>query len=818
MAKSLIIVESPTKTKTLKSFLGTGYQIEASMGHVRDLPERIMGVDVEHDFAPTYVPIATRRDVLRKLTAAVKSADQVYLASDPDREGEAIAWHLAEALNLKNAKRIEYNEITRQAVETALRNPRSINQERVEAQEARRILDRLVGYKLSPLLWKKVRKNLSAGRVQSVVLRLIVDREREVLAFIPVEYWSITATLTPQLPVKRFPFDAKLVLRGREKVQPANEEEANAILRELDGARYVVDSIKKREQKRNPAAPFITSTLQQEASRKLGFGNRRTMTVAQQLYEGIDLGNAGSTGLITYMRTDSVRIASEAQQEARKYIGEQFGADYLPAAPKQYATKNSIQDAHEAIRPTSVYRSPDSISQHLTAEQLKLYRLIWNRFVASQMQPAVFDVTTADILAGGYTFRATGSVKKFDGFTRVYTEGKDTEEKDDEEREPLPALAKGQPLDLISLLPKQHFTEPPPRYTEATLVKAMSETGIGRPSTYASFIATIQDREYVILDEKKFKPTDLGFTVSDLLVKHFPEIMDIGFTSAMETKLDEVEEGQVDKVGLLREFYGPFDRSVTVAHETMERIKPQQVETEFICPKCGKPMMLRESKFGKFLGCSGYPKCKTVLNEDGSPREERQGQSEHKCPKCGNPMVQRQSTRGEFLGCSGYPKCKTVLNVDGTAREETAKTENLTDQKCPNCGKPLAERQGRFGTFLGCSGYPKCKTIVRVKGEQSKASTNGAAPPEPIGIECPKDGGEIVAKKTRYGSIYVCANEPECDFKTWNRPIGRPCPECGYPLGEASYKGRPTGEIKCSNPDCGHTERAGSTRVTADIA
>ncbi len=814
MAKSLIIVESPTKTKTLKNILGDGFLVEASMGHVRDLPAHEMGVDVDDDFAPKYVPIPSRKDVLKKLGEAAKKADKVYLASDPDREGEAIAWHLAQALNLKNASRIQYNELTRSAVEAAMRNPGVIDERRVGAQEARRILDRLVGYRLSPLLWKKVKKNLSAGRVQSVAVRLVCDREREILAFVPVEYWSLTATVTPQPPQTRFPFEAKFVGRGKERLEIHNQEEADAVLSDLAGARYIVQGIKQREQKRNPAAPFITSTLQQEASRKLGFASKRTMSVAQQLYEGVELGGHGSVGLITYMRTDSVRVASEAQGEARKFIQETYGVSYVPSTARQYKTAGAAQDAHEAIRPTSVYRTPDSIAKDLSPEQLKLYRLIWQRFVASQMEPAVFDVTTVEIGANGYLFRATGSVVKFDGFMAVYTEGKDTADLDDEERAPLPQLSIDQPLDLISLDPKQHFTEPPPRYNEATLVKAFVETGIGRPSTYSSIISTIQDRGYVVLEEKRFKPTDLGFTVNDLLVKHFPDIMDVGFTADMETRLDKIEEGDGDRVKLLREFYGPFDKSIAVAHETMERVKPQAIETEHICPTCGKPMMLRQSERGPFLGCSGYPKCKTVLNvdENGNPVEKEQPpDTGHACPNCGKPMILRQSKRGPFLGCSGYPKCKTIVNIDASGNPVPAEEQSqpvVSDQPCPKCGKPLIERMGRMGKFLGCSAYPKCKTIVKIPGAETERPKA-----EPIGIQCPKDGGDIISKPTRFGNVYTCSNEPGCDFKTWSRPLDRPCPECGWPLGEASFKGRPTGTIKCTNPDCGHSEKAGRREV-----
>jgi DNA topoisomerase-1 len=759
MAKSLIIVESPAKTKTLKNFLGSGYRIEASMGHVRDLPERQLGVDIEDDFKPKYVSIPDRRAVLKRLKEAAKQAEFVYLASDPDREGEAIAWHLAQALKLTNARRIEFNEITKQAVENAIKRPRAIDERRVSAQEARRILDRLVGYRLSPLLWKKVRKNLSAGRVQSVAVRLICEREREILAFVPEEYWSLTATLTPQSPQKRFPFEAKLVGRGKEKIALKNESETQEVVRALDGARYVVQTVRSQERRRNPSPPFITSTLQQEASRKLGFGSRKTMMVAQQLYEGVELGSQGAVGLITYMRTDSTRIAAEAQEEARRFIEERFGTNYLPDRPPQYRTKGSAQDAHEAIRPTSIYRTPESVAEFMTNDQLRLYRLIWMRMVASQMAPAVFLVTTADIEANAYIFRATGSVVVFDGFMAVYMEGRDTDEKTDEERDPLPPLTKGQNLDLLNLVPKQHFTEPPPRYTEATLVRALEEKGIGRPSTYASIISTIVEREYVALEEKRFRPTELGMTVNDLLVKHFPQILDIGFTSDMETKLDSIEEGEQDRSKLLRDFYEPFEKSITNAHETMERVKPQAVETEYPCPNCGKPMMLRQSARGPFLGCSGYPECKTIQNLDEN----------------------------------GHP----------VALEERAQPV-VTDQKCPKCGKPLVERQGPRGKFLGCSGFPKCKTVVKLPGE---AGGVGGNEPQTTGILCPKDGAQVVAKRTRYGTLYLCANDPNCDFKTWLRLLGRACPQCNYPLGEAVFRGRPSGKIKCSNPDCDYQEK-----------
>ncbi len=690
MAKALIIVESPAKTKTLKNFLGENYQIEASMGHVRDLPEKRLGVDIEHDFAPTYEALKDRGDVLKRLTAAAKGVDIVYLASDPDREGEAISWHLAEALKLKNPQRIQFNEITRNAVQQALANPRTINEPLVDSQQARRILDRLVGYKLSPVLWKKIQKGLSAGRVQSVAVRLICEREREILAFVPEEYWSLTANVTPQPPEKRFPFAARLTGRGGQKLEPKSQADIDSILSAINGANYRVAEVKKREQKRNPSPPFITSTLQQEASRKLGFGNRRTMSVAQALYEGVELGTQGSVGLITYMRTDSVRVSTEAQGEARTYISQRYGEQYVPVTPRVYQTKSAAQDAHEAIRPTSAMREPEIVAPFLNQDQLRLYRLIWQRFVASQMMHALMDVTSVDIDAHSsngapYNFRATGSVIKFDGFMRVYTEGKDTEEVTDDERPPLPAVVAGQNLDLINLDPKQHFTEPPPRFTEATFVKCLEELSLGRPSTYASIIQVIREREYVELKDKRFYPTELGFTVTDQLVKHFPSIMDVKFTAEMETKLDEVESGHVNWVSLLNDFYSPFSDQLKKANEEMEDLRPKAVETEICCPNTGKPMLLRKGRFGPFLGCSGFPECRKILNlnPDGTPVE------------------------GLDFKCGLLPQ---------EAKEPTdpSSLPNATEHVCPDGKGVMLVRQGRFGPFLGCSNYPKCRTTLKI--------------------------------------------------------------------------------------------------------
>ena len=702
MAKSLIIVESPAKTRTLRNFLGSGYDIEASMGHVRDLPKSKLGVDVENSFEPQYIPIPERREVIKKLKAAAKKADTVYLASDPDREGEAIAWHLKETLGLDNAKRIRFNEITASAVKEALEDANEINNGLVNAQQARRVLDRLVGYKLSPLLWRKIKRNLSAGRVQSVAVRLICDRERDILAFVPVEYWSITALLTPT--DKEHLFSAKLVSRDGEKLEIHNQQEADDLLKALEGARYVVKNVKKSQKRRNPAAPFITSTLQQEASRKLGFSARRTMTIAQQLYEGIELAAEGHVGLITYMRTDSTRVSKEAQDEARSYIQEQYGAEYMPDKPRQIKRKGS-QDAHEAVRPTSVYRNPDKVKASLSSDQFRLYRLIWQRFLASQMSTAIFDVVSVDIAAKDMIFRATGSTVKFQGFMKVYTEGKDDSAVvADEEQPPLPELSVDQALDLREITPDQHFTEPPPRFTEATLVRALEEKGIGRPSTYAAIISTIQDRKYVELLEKKFRPTELGFIVTDQLVKHFPDILSVEFTAGVEDKLDTVEEGKLDWVELLSDFYGPFEKDLEAAQENMERVKIEPKESDVVCPNCGKKMLVREGRFGEFLGCAGYPECKTAMPLTKS--------LDVKCPTCGEgDLVEKKSRKGKvFYGCNRYPDCGFVS------------WDKPTSKRCPQCNGLLGERRFR-GKLTGyrCTNSECDYQSTRGKAQESEA-------------------------------------------------------------------------------------------------
>lgn len=734
MAKKLIIVESPAKTKTLKGFLGSDYQVEASMGHVRDLPEKKLSIDIENDFAPTYVIIPERKDVVAKLMTAAKNASEVFLASDPDREGEAISWHLQEALGLKNARRIQFNEITKPAVQAALLNSREIDMDRVNAQQARRELDRIVGYKISPILAKKVRPRLSAGRVQSVAVRLIADREREILAFKPVEYWSITASLTPDTVKHKFDAALMLGLDGK-KLTISNQDTADGILKDLDGAEYKVRTVKRSEKRRNAAPPFITSTLQQEASRKLGFNAKRTMQVAQKLYEGVDVPGEGHVGLITYMRTDSTRIADEAQAAARQLIVETYGPKYAPGTPKQYKKAGAAQDAHEAIRPTDVTRLPERVLQLLSSEQARLYKLIWQRFVASQMSPAVFDVVTVDIGAAGYTFRATGSTVKFDGFLRVYSEGKDDAKVEDEEKQPLPPLTDAQILKLLALTPKQHFTEPPPCFTEATLVKALEEKGIGRPSTYASIIATIQDRQYVELAEKKFKPTELGLTVNDLLVKHFPGILDVTFTAGMEAQLDAVAEGKEDWVQMMRRWYDPFAIDVEKAGTDMETVKKPPREAGIECPTCGKPMVIRESRYGEFVSCSDYPKCKTIVRPE--PTE-----SQGDCPKCGKPMLERAGRFGKFIACTDYPECKTTKQP----------AAQRVDVPCPKCGGEIVQKRSKKGAvFFGCNNYPKCDFVAWGK---------------PVGRNCPKCESVLVENTFRGGRVSgIKCHNSECDYK-----------------------------------------------------
>ena len=672
VAKSLVIVESPAKAKTISRFLGRNYTVKASVGHVRDLPKSQFGVDIDNGFQPKYITIRGKGPILKELRDAAKKSDSVLFATDPDREGEAISWHLAEALQVTGdgACRVEFHEITEQAVKKAIKEPRPINQDLVNAQQARRILDRVVGYKLSPLLWAKVKKGLSAGRVQSVAVRLICDREAEIDAFQPEEYWSIVADLQSagESDPKKGVFTAKLHQVGGKKAEIKNQQAAEAIVKSAAQAEFAVQSVERRERRRNPAAPFTTSSLQQEASRKLGFTARRTMRVAQQLYEGLDVGSEETVGLVTYIRTDATRVAPEAQAAARKTIEELYGKEYLPSKPPVYKMRAGAQAAHEAIRPTSMQRRPEDVKQFLTRDQQRLYRLIWERFIASQMAPAIYDTVTVNVKAGHYLFRASGRTVKFPGFMALYIENTDDGENTNGEDGTLPELTKDEILRLLELTPNQHFTQPPPRYSEAMLVKTLEELGIGRPSTYAQIIDTIRRRGYVVIEEKRFWPTELGCIVVELLKEHFPNIIDVEFTANMEGRLDQIEEGQEDWVQVLTEFWGPFEVELKRAELHMEEVEIAEEETDEVCEKCGRNMVIRQGRYGQFLACPGFPECrntKPLLKEIGVV-----------CPQCGGQVVERTTRRGRtFYGCANYPKC------------EFTSWQRPVGKDCPQCGQ-----------------------------------------------------------------------------------------------------------------------------------
>ncbi len=743
MAKSLVIVESPAKAKTIKKFLGKNFDVEASSGHLVDLPSSKLGVDIEHDFNPQYVVIKGKSKYLNQLKKAAKDAEKVYLASDPDREGEAIAWHIADKLNIRDkSHRVLIHEITENAVKESISHPTTLSQDRFEAQQARRILDRLVGYQVSPILWRKVRKGLSAGRVQSVALRIVVEREREIEAFKTEEYWTIESELKRVQDDRSSSFIANLASFEGEKVSISNGSQANSIVDAVKNENFTVNSIERKERKKNALPPFITSTLQQEASRKLRFPVKKTMSVAQKLYEGKDLGKEGPVGLITYMRTDSVRISENAIKEARELIKESYGDKYIPSRPNTFKVKKASQDAHEAIRPTYVQKHPDSVKEYLTEEEFKLYKLIWQRFVASQMKPIVYDQTTIEIQAGKGIFRATGSIMKFPGFSAVYLEGKEEEEeeKEKEEMRKLPDVSEGEVLDLLGVEGKQHFTQPPPRFTESSLVKVLEEKGVGRPSTYATILSTIQDRDYVNKEKNRLKPTLLGCSVNDLLIEGFPEIMDVQFTADMEEKLDSVEEGDVNWVELLKAFYKGFSGRLDKAQESMKSLKREGIPTEIDCEKCGAKMIIKWGKKGEFLSCSRYPDCKNAKAFEYDPegninvieRAEPVLREDIKCDKCSAPMAIKRSRRGEFLACSRYPDCKNAkafeYDPEGNIKIiEKAEPEIREDIKCEKCGKPMAVRKGRFGKFLGCTGYPKCRNIKGIdeKGNVVEAKQNG---------------------------------------------------------------------------------------------
>jgi DNA topoisomerase-1 len=805
MAKALVVVESPAKAKTINKYLGRNYKVVASMGHVRDLPKSKLGVDIEEGFEPSYEVIASRKKVLKDLKDAAKDATEIFVATDPDREGEAIGWHLAEELgsgNRKKIRRLMFNEITKKGVLAALDKPTSINKQMVDAQQARRVLDRLVGYKISPLLWDKVRRGLSAGRVQSVALKLVTDREREIEAFVAEEYWNITARLAGPVPPE---FDARLLKRDGANVKIGNETEANAALADLKQAGWVVESVTTKERKKGAVPPFITSKLQQ-ASR---FPVKKTMMIAQQLYEGVELPGEGSVGLITYMRTDSTRVSDQALTEVRELIAQRYGAEYLPEKPNYYRAKKDAQDAHEAIRPTSMQYHPDEVRAHLTPDQYYLYKLIWNRFVASQMPPATFDETTVDIAAENYLFRAKGSVPKFAGWLIVYNQeatiaveqrsggpGPDAASaEDDDAANVLPVLNEGDRLELKELKPEQKFTQPPPRYSEATLVKALEENGIGRPSTYASIIGVIQAREYVNKIDGRFKPTMLGrMLVERLLSPAFDDILDVEYTRNLEEDLDKIEEGEEDYESTLSAFYKKFEKDLKRASKEMINLK-EGVEPDpaVSCEKCGSPMVIKAGKFGLFLACSAYPECESTRELE-TPEPGAEGEIEETCENCGKPMAVKRGRFGQFLACTGYPDCKTTRKLIATKTGMTAaKPDQILDEKCPKCESNLVLKHGRFGEFTACSNYPNCRYVKQ----------------KSTGVPCPKDGGDIVEKKSRRGKVfYGCANYPDCDFTLWKKPVPEKCPDCGAPFLVERITKRHGRQLVCNNEECKYARTA----------
>jgi len=755
VTKPLVVVESPTKVRTIKKYLGNTYNVAATVGHIKDLPGKDLGIDIENNFAPHYRTIPGKSKVLSQLKKAAGNSSDIYLAPDPDREGEAIAWHTAEVLKKKgrNFHRVLFHELTKKAILEAMQKAQDLDRDKYEAQQARRILDRLVGYQISPLLWRKVKGGLSAGRVQSVAVRIICDRERAIQAFDPVEYWSITANLKGGAPPA---FAAKLVRKNGEKIEIPDESTAQGILKDLETAPFLLDKIVKRTTRRNPQPPFITSKLQQEAIRKLRFSAKKTMMVAQQLYEGIDLGPGEPVGLITYMRTDSTRIAEEAAQEALTLVRERFGENYALAKPRFFKNKNKAQDAHEAIRPTSVFHTPEKLKRYLSKDQLALYTLIWQRFVASQMAQALIDQKTLSIAAGDYTFTASGSSVKFPGFLAVYRSA-DDEAESSKKSQPLPELEEKSLLEILGIDPKQHFTQPPPRFSEASLVKELEENGIGRPSTYAAILSTIRDKGYVELINRYFRPTELGFIVNDLLIANFPEILDVEFTARLESDLDRVEQSEVEALAILNQFYGPFSRKLEEAGESMLSVKGVGLPTGLTCPLCKKnSLRIKMGKNGHFLACSGYPECSYSSDYE---RDE-----------------------------------KGVIAPVAPVQSEP------TDKVCGLCGKPMVIKRGRYGDFLACTGYPECKHTE---------SLNSGPNAKPTGVKCPEKGcdGEIVEKSSKRGKIfYGCNRYPKCDFASWDKPVAVACPVCksAYMV-EKTTKRHGTQHV-CPNRECRHRQ------------
>ncbi len=800
MAKALVIVESPAKAKTINKYLGKDFIVKASLGHIKDLPKRDLAVDVEHGFEPRYEVIEGKKKLVAELKQAARKVQDVYLAADPDREGEAICSHLQEELSEKKngprIYRVMFNEITKKAVTKAFEKPGQVDVNLVDAQQARRVLDRLVGYKISPLLWDKVRRGLSAGRVQTVALRVIVEREREIRAFLAKEYWTIDADLAAKKPPG---LTARLARVNGQTAEIGSTEAANGVVAALEDAAYTVQSVSTREKRRFPVAPFITSTLQQESSRKLRFSVKRTMMLAQRLYEGVEVGK-DTVGLITYMRTDSTRVSEDAIKDVRDFIGERYGREYLPDSANFYKSKKGAQDAHEAVRPTSMAYSPEVVDKYLQEDERKVYRLIWNRFVASQMMPALYDQTTIDVSAKGnngddYLFRATGSVEKFDGFRKVYKEGKDQlDEEDEEEKHHLPLVTEGESLRFKAIRPEQHFTEPPPRYNEATLVKRLESDGVGRPSTYAAILSTIQEREYVKKDGGRFTPTELGMVVTDLLLESFDDIFDVTYTARMEAELDEIEEGKIDWRVAMQEFYERFDKDLKHAEEHMTNIKRMEKPTGLPCEKCGKPLVIKWGKHGSFIACTGYPDCTytrelTVDLPDVDKADlSEQGEEEY-CENCGRPMVLKKGRFGTFFACTGYPDCKTTKQIGGQQK----KPDQKLDEICPQCGNNLVLKTGRFGEFTACSNYPTCKYVKQ----------------KTIGVKCPEcNEGEVVERRSKRGkTFYGCNRWPECNFVAWGKPVPEKCPQCGSPY--MIEKWLKAGTVwQCPNAECKHKQPA----------
>lgn len=753
--KPLVIVESPTKIRTIQKYLGKDYNVAATVGHIKDLPPKELGIDIDHDFKPLYRNIPGKQKVISALRSAAGDAQDIYLAPDPDREGEAIAWHAAEVLKKKERRfhRVLFHELTQSAIQKAMANPEPLNRHKYEAQQTRRILDRLVGYQVSPLLWKKVKGSLSAGRVQSVAVRIICERERAIQRFVPEEYWSITTRLEGGTPP---PFDAKLVKKDGKKLTIGDEAAASAIVAELRANPFQVATVVKKTVRKNPQPPFITSKLQQEAIRKLRFSAKKTMLIAQQLYEGVDLGPGEPVGLITYMRTDSTRIAAEAAHEALDWVRRTHGDEYALDKPRFFKNSKKVQDAHEAIRPTAVSNTPEKVAAHLSKDQLALYQLIWRRFVASQMQPALIDQNTVSIQSGPYTLTVTGSTLKFPGFMRVY-QTVDEEAESSRKEQPLPPLAEGDHLTLREIVPKQHFTQPPPRFSEASLVKELEENGIGRPSTYAAILSTIRDKGYVELIKGYFHPSELGFIVNDLLVASFPEIFEVEFTANMEDLLDRVETAEMDALNILQRFYGPFQQRLTAAESDMLSVKGVGIATDMTCPQCQKNKLhVKIGKNGHFLACSGYPDC----------------------------TYSRDYVRDER----------------GQIQAVEPSQEAATDKTCPKCGKPMVLKRGKYGEFIACTGFPQCNHTE---------SVNGGGNGKTIGVQCPETGcqGEIVEKRSKRGKVfYGCNRYPECTFATWDKPVAQQCPVCGAPyLVEKSSKREGT-YLTCVNRECGYKE------------